>query len=157
MTRRLIAFILLFGPAAAALAETLPCPSLSSAVQIGACPNEAELKYTFNGYCSDNARLYGKASDTCTDYQQYRSLKNTALWETAGGTFHAYISCDLPAASVKSAEATRISLAKQGKISQLVCDYRDGIVFTYRTRSECRLEGDGHCDSQGAACKASCE
>jgi hypothetical protein len=146
----------MFGSTATALAETLSCPQLSSAVQIGTCPSEEELKYTFNGYCSDNARMYGKDTDACTDYQQYRRLKNTAAWEAADGTFQAYISCDLAAAAVLSAEASRIAIVKPGKISQLLCTYQDGIVFTYRTRAECKIEGDGLCGSKRSACTATC-
>jgi hypothetical protein len=145
------------GATTAALAETLSCPALATAVQIGACPTEEELKYTFNGYCSDNARMYGKDTDACTDYQHYRRMKNTAAWEAANGTFQAYVSCDLPAASVKAAEPSQIALVKQGKITQLVCTYRDGIVFSYRTRAECKIDGEGDCRTGSSSCQASCD
>lgn len=157
MAHRLVALILIFGSLAAARAETLSCPQLSDAVQVGACPSEEELKYTFNGYCSDNARMYGKDTDACTDYQQYRRMKNTAAWEAADGTFQAYVSCDLAAASVKSAKASSIAAVKQGKITQLLCTYQDGIVFTYRTRAECKVEGDSRCGSKTPACTATCD
>jgi hypothetical protein len=157
MTRRFIALLLTLGLATHALAETLSCPKLSTAIQIGACPTEEDLKYTFNGYCSDNARMYGKDTDACTDYRQYRRMKNTAAWEAADGTFQAYVSCDLPAASVKSAEASRITAVKHGKITQLVCTYRDGIAFSYRTRAECKVEGDGMCSAETPVCRAICD
>ncbi len=157
MKLRLVTLVLLFGATTAVLAETLSCPTLATAVQIGTCPTEDELKYTFNGYCSDNARMYGKDTDACTDYQHYRRMKNTAAWEVANGAFQAYVSCDLPAASVKAAEPSRIALVKQGKITQLVCTYRDGIVFSHRTRAECKIDGEGICSTGTSACQASCD
>ncbi|HAF56158.1 MAG TPA: hypothetical protein DCL01_13325, partial [Thauera sp.] len=40
-----------------ARADTLSCPALSAAVQVAPCPTDAELQYTFMGFCGDNARL----------------------------------------------------------------------------------------------------
>jgi len=41
-----------------AIAESLACPDLAQARQVAACPTEAKLRYTFVGYCSDNARMF---------------------------------------------------------------------------------------------------
>lgn len=156
MTLRHVALLLLLGSALPAMAETMACPKLTNAVQIGTCPTEDELKYTFNGFCSDNARMYAKDTDPCTDYKNYRKLKNIAAWESADGNFSGYVSCDLPAASVKAAEASRIAVVKKGKITQLVCTYPDGISLSHRTRAECKVEGDGKC-ATGTDCKAGCD
>jgi hypothetical protein len=87
MRSSLIAVALLVGPATtAAKGETLFCPDLAAAVQVGACPSEEELRYTFTGYCSDNARLYDPDTVTCSDYKHYRRLKNVALWESRDGS-----------------------------------------------------------------------
>ncbi|MBE2260423.1 MAG: hypothetical protein H6942_11955 [Candidatus Accumulibacter sp.] len=153
-----IALALLFAPPlAASAAETLSCPLLTSAVQVGNCPSEAELKYTFNGYCSDNRRMYEEDASVCTDYQDYRKLKNVAHWESADGAFTAYLSCDLPARQIKAAHASRITIAKRGKITLLACDYGEGIIFNHRSRQQCSVVGDGNCAASPASCQASCE
>ncbi|MEF8711944.1 MAG: hypothetical protein V5B38_25345 [Candidatus Accumulibacter propinquus] len=105
-----IACLLVLASAAAdSSAETLSCPSLATAVQVGSCPSEAELKYSFNGYCSDNRRMYEHDAALCTDYQDYRKVKNVAQWESADGAFTAYVSCDLAAARCKAMPAVRIA------------------------------------------------
>lgn len=137
-----------------AAAETLVCPNLTTAVQVQTCPTEEELQYTFTGYCSDNARMYGKDHDTCASYQNYRKLKNIVLWETADGAFHAYLSCDLPAAAVKEAKATGVAVNKQGTMTRVLCSYGEDITFAHRTRSACKVEAGACADG---ACKANCE
>lgn len=148
-------FLLLALLSLPAFAASVACPDLATAVQVGACPAEEELKYTFTGYCSDNARTYKGETGICSDYQKYRTLKNLALWESADGVFNAYVSCDLPPASVKAARASGVKVDKQGKMTRLICSYGEGIRFTWRTRVECRVEGSSACT--GAACKASCD
>ena len=89
-----------------ASAAEISCPDLGKAVQVAPCPSEEELRYTFNGFCSDNSRLYAKDMDTCVSYQNYRQVKNIALWEAAGGEFQAYLSCDLAPAAIQAAKRT---------------------------------------------------
>jgi len=153
-----IAFALLLPALVAGATETLPCPLLASAIQVGNCPDEAELQYTFTGYCSDNRRMYEQDAEVCTDYQQYRKLKNVAHWESADGAFTAYLSCDLPAEQIRAARASRMTIAKRGQISLLACHYGEdnSISFTYRSRLQCKVAGDGHC-APAAACQAICE
>jgi hypothetical protein len=152
------ALVLLFALARGGTAATpLPCPDLSAAVQVGTCPTEEELKYTFTGYCSDNARMYDKDQDNeCSNYQRYRRLKNVVLWESADGSFHGYLSCDLPASAIKGAKPGRIAVSRQGRLTRLVCSYPDGILFVHRTKGECQVEGSGDCAADPAACRASC-
>lgn len=158
MRLSLCAFVLLFGTAVSgAIAGTVSCPDLSTAVQVAACPSEEDLKYTFTGFCSDNARMYSKDTDVCTDYQRYRKLKNVALWESRDGEFQAYVSCDQPASAVKAAKVSSIAVAKKGGITQLVCSYRDGVVFTNRMRGECTVDTKTACAADPAACVAKCE
>lgn len=59
--------VLLGSPLSVAMAAAVACPDLATAVQVGACPAEEELKYTFTGYCSDDARAYKGDTDVCTD------------------------------------------------------------------------------------------
>ncbi|MCZ7655805.1 MAG: hypothetical protein M5R42_18360 [Rhodocyclaceae bacterium] len=48
--------------------------------------SEVGLKYTYTGYCGNDAHMYAK-DESCADYQSYRRLKNVALWESADGAF----------------------------------------------------------------------
>ncbi|WP_291990497.1 hypothetical protein [Candidatus Accumulibacter sp. ACC007] len=153
----IVAFLVLASAAAESAAETLSCPDLATAVQVGTCPSEAELKYTFNGYCSDNRRMYEQDTSVCTDYQAYRKLKNVAQWESADGAFSAYVSCDLAAETIKAMPVSRIAAGKQGKISLLTCSYAEGISFSYRSRRQCTVAGKGDCAGHPAACQASCD
>lgn len=159
MMMRHFMFALLAIPAAAiALAEDVACPDLVTAVQVGTCPAEEELKYTYSGYCSDNARIYKwQEENVCTNYALYRQLKNVALWEAGGGDFQGYLSCDLPPAQIKAAKATSIAVTTQGKLTRVACSYGEGISFVYRTKSQCQFAGSGDCANAPAACKARCD
>ena len=158
MKSSLLVLALMAGPSLPlAMAATVACPDLQTAVQVGACPAEEELRYTFNGYCSDDARAYKGDTDVCTDYRRYRKLKNVALWESADGLFNAYVSCDLPPEKLKGARVSAVRVGKQGKMTQLVCGYGEGISFTWRTRAECRVDAGADCAANPAACKASCD
>jgi hypothetical protein len=139
-----------------AVATTLPCPDLKTAVQVGVCPTEEQLKYTFVGFCSDDAKAYKGETDVCTDFQQYRLLKNTVLWESADGVFDAYVSCDLPKDALQRSMVSGVRLGKQGRVTQLVCSYPNGVNFIHRTRAQCQLEGGPDCSANPASCKASC-
>lgn len=157
MTIRLLPFALLAAFPFAMAANTVTCPDLAAAVQVASCPAEEELRYTFTGYCSDNSRSYKGDTDVCTDYQAYRRLKNVALWESADGNFNAYVSCERTLASVRAARVSSIRVGKQGKLTQLVCSYGEGLNFTLRTRAECRVEAAAACTTDPVACKASCD
>lgn len=140
-----------------AMAATVSCPDLGTAVQVGTCPAEEELQHTFTGYCSDDGKAYRGETDVCTDYQLYRKLKNVAMWEAADGAFTAYLSCDLPTLGVRQAKASAVKVVKQGKMTQLVCRYADNVSFTFRTRAECKIDPDANCAADPAACKANCK
>lgn len=148
--------VLLFAAALPAAAATVACPDLATATQVAACPSEDELRYTFTGYCSDDRRMYARDTDVCADYANYRKLKNIALWESADGAFSAYVSCDRAPAGVKAAKPALVRVAKQGKITQVVCGYGEGLDFTYRTRAACRVDAAAKC-TDAAACKAECD
>ena len=157
MKLRLAVCLLLLGSAAlTARAEVVACPDPAAAVQVGTCPAEEELRHTFTGYCSDDARSYRGDSDVCTDYASYRKLKNVVLWESADGAFQAYVSCELPAAMLRQARAVAVTAAKLGKINRLACSYGPGLTFTYRTRAECTVAAPAACAADPAACKADC-
>jgi hypothetical protein len=141
-------------PAAAHAGGTLSCPDLSAAVQVATCPSEAELKYTFTGYCADAARMYDK-DPACADEKAYRQRKNVALWESRDGSFQGYVSCDLSPAAVRDAKAARIAVSRVGNLNRIACTYRHGIVFTQRTRAACKVAGDGDCAT--GDCKATCD
>ena len=158
MKLNVAAFVLLSASALpAAMADTVSCPDLSAAAQVAACPTEEDLRFTFNGYCSDNKRMYEKDTDVCTDYGRYRQLKNVALWESGDGAFQAYVSCGLPVAGVKAAKASSIAASRKGGITRLVCTYGEGIVFTNRLKAECKVDEKVNCSTDPAGCKAMCE
>lgn len=154
---RLVFCLLFTGAVAATAGEKLSCPDLATATPVGNCPRESDLQYTFTGYCSDDRRMYQQDTAVCTDYQEYRKLKNVVPWESADGAFMAYLSCELPADRIKAARASQVAVSRQGKITILACHYDQGITFTHRSHRECTVVGDGHCAGDPTACRASCE
>ncbi len=138
-TRALFA-LLLASLSLTASAVTLVCPDLSGAAQVNACPLEEELKYTYNGFCSDTAKAYANQTDSCLRYEDYRAMKNVALWESKDGVFDGYVSCDLPAAQVKTLKPTAMQVETQGKLTKLVCSYANGVNLTYRTKGTCKVD-----------------
>ena len=155
---RIAFFMLLLASALPnAMATTLICPDLATAVQVGVCPTDEQLQYTFTGYCSDTAKAYAGETDACTDFQLYRQMKNTALWESADGTFDAYVSCDLPKEQLLHAKVSGFKVAKKSKQTQLICSYPEGVNFIHRTREECKLDNQVDCAANPESCKASCQ
>ncbi len=138
-------------------AAQFACPDLASAAQINACPSDEELKHTYNGYCSDNAKAYANQTDSCIRYEDYRQMKNVALWESKDGSFDSYVSCDLPVAKVKALKASSMKVVVQGKLTKLVCTYPNGINFTYRTKAACKIDNDKACAAEAADCRATCD
>ncbi len=137
-------------------AASLVCPDLALATQVNACPSEDELKHTYSGFCSDNAKAYANQTDTCPRYEDYRKMKNTALWESKDGNFDAYVSCGLPQAKVKALKATGMALEQQRKLTKLVCSYPNNIRFTYRTKAACVIDNAEACAKDAASCRATC-
>lgn len=137
-----------------AVASTLVCPDVAKAVQVGTCPSDEELKYTFTGYCSDDAKAYQGETDVCTDFQRYRQLKNVALWESADGVFDAYVSCELPKDTLKGARLASAKVSQRGKLTLLTCNYGQGVNFVHRTRAQCTLDSNA---TQQPAGQATCE
>ncbi|MBN8463486.1 MAG: hypothetical protein J0M01_11840 [Dechloromonas sp.] len=123
----------------AASAAELSCPDPATLVQVNGCPPDEELKITYSGFCSDNAKAYANQTDSCIRYEDYRAMKNIALWESADGAFDGYISCDLPPARVKALRPAGMTLERQGKLNKVVCGYDKGIRLTHRTRANCTV------------------
>lgn len=138
-------------------AATIACPELKAAVQVGTCPTEEQLKYAFVGYCSDDSKAYKGETDVCTDFAQFRQLKNTVLWESADGNFDAYVSCNVPPDALRHARATGMKLGSKGKITQLICSYSNGVNMIHRTRAQCQLDASPACAADPASCQASCQ
>lgn len=140
-----------------AAAAPLACPDLAAARQVNACPSEEELKHTYSGFCSDDKKAYAGETDNCMRYNDYRAMKNTALWESADGAFDGYVSCDLPSGGLKALRVTGMKVAKQGSITKVVCAYPDKVTLTYRTKAVCKIEDDKACAADPAACRARCD
>ena len=64
---------------------------------------------------------------------------------------------DLPAGALKNLKPAAIAVSKQGKLTRLACSYPEGILFTHRTKAQCKVQGDGNCTADPAACKVSCD
>lgn len=139
-----------------AAAATLPCPDLATVVQVNACPTEEELRHTYSGFCSDDAKAYARETDSCVRYEDYRQKKNLARWESKDGEFDGYLACDLTAGRFKALRVTSMKLAQQGKLAKVVCGYPDGIVFTFRTKAICAIDNEKACAADAATCRATC-
>ena len=155
--RRVLLAVFFSALSLTASAATLVCPDLSAATQVNACPTEEELKFTYNGFCSDTAKAYANQTDSCIRYEDYRAMKNVAMWESKDGVFSGYVSCALSAAQVKALKPSGMTVASQGKLNKLVCAYPEDINLTYRTKGACAVDNAKACASDPATCKASCE
>lgn len=140
-----------------AQAADFACPDLAGATQVNACPTEEELKHTYSGFCGDDKKAYSRETDNCVRYKDYRAMKNTALWESQDGEFSAYVSCDLAPAKLKLLKAKSMKIERQGTLNKVVCTYPNGIAFTYRTKSACRMADEKACAANAADCRASCD
>lgn len=134
-------------------AQTLSCPRPEQLRQVNACPTEEQMRAHFNGFCSENSNAYQGKTGPCTNYQEFRRLKNTALWESADGAFDGYLSCETPA-SPKSG-MTGLRVEKKGPITAVVCQYGPEAQLTHRTRKACTVAPA--CASDPAQCRAVCE
>ena len=141
----------------AATAGAMSCPDLANAVQVNSCPAEEELKHTYSGICSDSAKAYANQTDSCIRYEDYREMKNVALWESKDGNFTAYVSCDLSADKLKAGKATAMTVVRQGKLNKLVCTYPNGLSFTYRTKAACAVNNENACAADSTNCQATCD
>ncbi len=140
--------------ASPARAESMSCPTLADAVQVAGCPTEEELRYTFMGYCGDSARMYGGDAITCANFENYREVKNTALWESADGQFSGYLSCNVESATIRASRAQRMKAERKGNLSRLICDYENEHRLVHRTKASCTVEVE---DCSEGACRANCE
>ena len=158
ITRARLALLSLALPAvllaSPAQAETVSCPALSAAVQVAACPTDAELQYTFMGFCGDNARLYGRDALTCASFENYKEANYSAMWESANGAFSGYLSCNVDAASVHAAKAVKMSVEKKSSLTRLICDYQNDHRMVMRTKASCTVEA---ADCSSGECRASCD
>jgi hypothetical protein len=123
-----------------ALAGEVTCPDLAAIQQVGVCPSEQELKIGFNGYCSDNQRMYDKEDGTCLSLEHYKKLKDVSLWEA--GEFQGYLHCSNTAETIKVAKFKHMGAIRIGAMTRVVCTYDNNIDLTYRTKAACKVEGD---------------
>lgn len=134
-TAALLAALVAAVPAAA---ETVICPPLAAAQQVGSCPNEEELKIGYSGYCSDNARAYDR-DDTCVSIDRYRAMKDVALWETSDGAFQGYLPCGGDQAALKALMPEKAAVSRQGSITKLTCVYPGDLTLSRRGKGACTI------------------
>ena len=157
MNKHLPLALLLATLSLGATAGTMTCPDLAGAVQVNACPTEEELKFTYNGFCSDTAKAYANQTDSCIKYEDYREMKNLAMWESKDGVFSGYISCALPADQLKASKVSTMAVERQGKLNKLVCSYANNVRLTYRTKAACAVDNEKACKANPASCTATCD
>jgi hypothetical protein len=155
--RKLSIGLLLAAISLGATAGSMICPDLASAVQVNACPAEEELKLTYSGFCSDTAKAYAGQTDSCIKYEDYREMKNVAMWESKDGVFSGYISCALPADQLKASKVSAMAVERQGKLNKLVCSYANNVRLTYRTKAACAVDNEKACTANPASCTATCD
>lgn len=143
-----------FGALPAGAAQTLSCPALETATQVAACPTEAELHYTYLGYCGDNARVYAGDAIICATFENYKQHKNLAMWEAADGQFSGYLDCNVAPDTIRASAARSMRVEQRRGITQLICEYDNGHRLVHRTRAQCKVEV-AECTASG--CSASCE
>ncbi len=140
-----------------ALAAEYSCPDLGQAGPVNSCPGEEELRYTYTGFCSDNSKVYGKETDACPRYEDYRAMKNTVLWESQDGAFSGYVSCDMQPEQLAGVRASSMQVVKQGTLTKLVCSYPRGISLSLRTKGSCTIQDSPACAADTSACRAICD
>lgn len=136
-------------------AQTLSCPPLDQMRQVNACPTEEQMRAHFSGFCSESSNAYQGKTGPCTDFQEFRRLKNTALWESVDSAFDGYLSCETPVSSTQKSNLTRMLLTQKGSITSVTCLYGSNVVLTHRTRKTCTVAPA--CASDPAQCQAVCE
>ena len=139
----------------ASQAQTLSCPTQEQMRQVNACPTEGQLLASFHGFCGDDSKAYQGQTGPCADYEVFRRMKNTALWESADGAFDGYLSCEAPAPVIAKSSLTAMRVTKKGSITAVVCHYGPDVQLTHRTRKACTVPAS--CASDQAQCQAVCE
>lgn len=156
---RLLA-VLVAGVALPTAAKDLTCPLPVTLVQVAGCQGAEQLRQSYIGYCSDNRRMYGRDSDTCTSFESFLAAKNTALWESADRAFEGYLSCQAPGLPAALPQPT-MRVERSGAITVLSCRYGTQATLTHRTRARCTLVDAAVCSdpspASAAACRARCE
>lgn len=155
LVRRLL--VLLSLPWAAATAQPLACPPPGTLVQVAACLPPAQLRLEYIGYCSDNRRMYAGDTETCSSFEGFVRARHSSLWESPDGAFQGYLSCALPAGVVATLPPARLSIARQGTVTRVLCRYGEAASVAHRTKARCKLHDAAACAADPTACRARCE
>ncbi len=142
---------------AQAAGRTLSCPELAAVTRVATCPSDAELRYTFIGYCSANERIYAPDEGACTSFEGYRRIKDVVLVESADGEFQGYLSCRLDPKALQGHRPRSVAVTRKGNLTRVVCGYPDDVTLVHRTRSTCTVAEAERCAQDAQACKASCD
>jgi hypothetical protein len=154
--RQLLPALFLAALSLSAGAAQYACPDLSAAKQVNACPTEEELKHTYTGFCSDNAKAYAKETDTCPRYEDYRAMKNTALWNR-GWRFRRLRFLRSAAGQGQGPQGQRHEGGQAG------FDHQAGVQLPERNQLHLshqgclQLEDDKACAAGAANCRATCD
>ncbi|MCG8426576.1 MAG: hypothetical protein MI754_04365 [Chromatiales bacterium] len=165
------AFALVFGITAPMISSstlasnTILCPDISQARQIVDCPAEEEVKRMFKSTCGFERDPKAAKPEKCDSYAEFKRRKYNALWESSDGEFMGYVTCALPPAEVKMIKPSSVAVSQKNGLYKIACNYAEGIKFTLRTRSVCKVPGvknsmvvmRADCGSDGSACKVECD
>jgi len=143
------------------------CPDIAQTRQVADCPSQAELEHLYYSSCGsrDTKEENLHAKGICKSFDMFKQKKNTALWESADGEYFGYVSCNTPAAEIKSGKLMSISLLRRGVMDKITCSYVGGARFTLRTRQNCELPGGKpkglqlslNCTADDSECKVICK
>lgn len=150
----------LFGATASLAGEAdFTCPDLSTAEQLGACPDERELKQGYDATCPS---AMGRRNE-CKPFAAYVKSKNKSLWgvKTGGEEFLPYVRCSLSPETVRASRAQSVEIkcaASTGRC-EARCGYENDFTLRLRFQGECRTANRGKIDCQDdpKACVFTCE
>lgn len=143
------------------------CPDISKAVKVGACPSEGDLERMFSSTCGsrDTKNENTHAKGVCSNFERFKKAKNTALWESADGSFEGYISCDAKESEIKAGKLIKISRSQKREWDSVRCAYEGGSELVLRTRETCEIAGakllgrymGRMCEAGDKECRAVCK
>ena len=145
--------------------NTIPCPDVFEATQIGGCPEEDNLKHMFKVSCGFERDPTAKKPELCDSYAEFKRRKNTALWESSDGEFMGHVTCATPAAEIKGSKLISVAVSQKNGLYKVSCNYQGGIKLTLRTHNVCRVPEvknssvvmRADCGSDTSACKVECD
>ncbi|MCP5368485.1 MAG: hypothetical protein H6906_13330 [Hyphomicrobiales bacterium] len=153
------------GDGGVARADTLRCPDLAAAEQVGNCPSLRELRILFGSTCGGEANPDAAKPGLCDSFEEFQRQRATALWEAGEAGFAGYLPCALTAKDLAAGRLAAVAVAGK-RVTRITCTYAgagDGpVTLTLRRRGACALpsgaaQGRADCTADPAACAVDCK